>query len=97
MQQKSDSYDVKGSVFSGKVVVPVTVARRAGQNFAFAQLLLWAACNDCIMVGNTYWNMGVAGKGGAVDAGDDKEGIDIMKGLARRMVGTIEALSHKKE
>lgn len=97
MQQKSDSYEWKGSVFSGKVVVPVTVARRAGQNFAFAQLLLWAACNDCIMVGNTYWNMGVAGKGGAVDAEDDKEGIDIMKGLARRMVGTIEALSHKKE
>jgi multimeric flavodoxin WrbA len=97
MQQKSDSYEWKGSVFSGKVVAPVTVARRAGQNFAFAQLLLWAACNDCIMVGNTYWNMGVAGKGGAVDAEDDKEGIDIMKGLARRMVGTIEALSHKKE
>lgn len=97
MQQKSDNYEWKGSVFSGKIVAPVTVARRAGQNFAFAQLLLWAACNDCIMVGNTYWNMGMAGKGGAVDAAEDKEGIDIMKGLARRMVKMISALTDKKE
>lgn len=62
------------------------MARRAGQNFAFAQLLLWAACNDCVIPGNTYWNVGVAGKGGAVDADGDSEGVGIMQGMARRMV-----------
>ncbi|MPM10091.1 2-amino-4-deoxychorismate dehydrogenase [bioreactor metagenome] len=96
MQAKDNDYEWKGCVFSGKVVAPVTVARRAGHNFAFAQLLLWAACNDCVIVGNTYWNVGVAGKGGAADAAEDKEGVDIMKGLARRMVGTISALNQHK-
>ena len=67
--------------------------REVGQNFAFAQLLLWAACNDCVIPGNTYWNVGVAGKGGAVDADGDSEGVGIMQGMARRMVRTIEALN----
>lgn len=96
MQAKDNNYEWKGCIFSGKVVAPVTVARRAGHNFAFAQLLLWAACVDCIIVGNTYWNVGLAGKGGAMDAAEDKEGVDIMKGLARRMVGTISALNQYK-
>ncbi len=42
MQAKDNNYEWKGCIFSGKVVAPVTVARRAGHNFAFAQLLLWA-------------------------------------------------------
>lgn len=90
MKDKGASYAWKGTVMSGKVVAPITVARRAGHNFAFAQVLLWAACNDCIIVGNTYWNVGVAGKGGARDAQEDTEGVGIMKGLAERMVALIE-------
>jgi hypothetical protein len=31
-----------------------------------------------------------------MDAAEDKEGVDIMKGLARRMVGTISALNQYK-
>jgi len=92
MKDKGEAYTWKGTVFSDKVVAPVTVARRAGQNFAFAQILLWAAANDCIIVGNTYWNVGAAGKGGAKDASEDVEGVGIMDGLAHRMVETIRAL-----
>lgn len=94
MKAKGDSYAWKGSALSGKVVAPVTVARRAGQNFAFAQILLWATCNDCIVVGNTYWNVGVAGKGGARDALEDAEGVGIMQGLAQRVVQTVAALQN---
>lgn len=43
MKDTKTSYVWSGSVLSGKVVAPVTVARRAGQNFAFAEILLWAA------------------------------------------------------
>jgi len=68
------------------------VARRTGQTFAFAELLLWAACNDATIIGNSYWNVGVAGKGGAKDAQNDTEGLGIMRGLAQRMVTTIEKL-----
>lgn len=92
MKSHSESYAWTGNVFTGKVAAPVTVARRAGQNFALAQLLLWCAANDFVIPGNTYWNMGVAGKGGAVEAENDSEGIGIMKGLAQRMVRIIEAL-----
>ena len=92
MKEKSESYQWKGSAFSGKVVAPVTVARRAGQNFAFAQILLWATCNDCIVTGSTYWNVGVAGKGGSVNADEDEEGIGIMKHLAENMANVIRCI-----
>jgi multimeric flavodoxin WrbA len=92
MKQKGESYQWGTTALSGKVVVPVTAARRAGHNFAFAQILLWAAANDCIIVGNTYWNVGVAGKGGAKDASDDAEGVGIMENLARRVVALLERL-----
>lgn len=59
--------------FSGKVGAPVAVSRRAGHNFTFAQLLLWFFINDMIIPGSTYWNVGVAGAGGARDAEDDQE------------------------
>jgi multimeric flavodoxin WrbA len=93
MKETKSSYEWKEGVLSGKVLAPITVARRAGQNFAFAEILLWAAGNDCIIVGNTYWNMGVAGKGGAFNAQDDEEGIGIMKRLAVNMVDVIRKLN----
>lgn len=88
----ADSYQWKGTAFSGKVVAPITVARRAGQNFTFAQLLLWATVNDCIIVGSHYWNVGVAGKGGSIDAKEDEEGIGIMLHLADNIAHVIKQL-----
>ena len=55
---------------------PVTVARRAGQVYAFGELLLWYFINDMIIPGSMYWNVAVAG---AKDADKDLEGIEIMK------------------
>ncbi|MBR0093507.1 MAG: flavodoxin family protein [Lachnospiraceae bacterium] len=92
MKEEKQDYAWKGNIFSGKVVAPVTVARRTGHNFAFAQVLLWATTNDCIVPGNTYWNMSVAGKGGAVNADDDAEGTGIMQALAERMVRLMKAM-----
>lgn len=94
MKKTGEAYSWSGNAFSGKVVAPVTVARRAGQNFTFAQLLLWATCNDCVIPGSSYWNVGVAGKGGAVDAADDEEGVSIMRQLAANMHRVIKALNN---
>ncbi|WP_026895893.1 flavodoxin family protein [Clostridiisalibacter paucivorans] len=85
MKDNNSGYQWKGSAFSGKLVAPITVARRAGQNFTFAQLLLWATVNDCIVVGSNYWNVGVAGTSGKIDAENDIEGIGIMEHLADNM------------
>lgn len=92
MKAGSSSYQWKGSAFSGKVVAPVTVARRAGQNFAFAQLLLWASVNDTIIVSSNYWNVGVAGTAGKIDADQDAEGIGIMNHLADNMAFVLRQL-----
>lgn len=92
MKEKSENYDWKGTAFSGKVAAPITVARRSGQSFAFAQLLLALTVNDFMIIGSHYWNVGVAGKGGAVDAENDEEGIGIMKHLAENMAHVLKKL-----
>lgn len=85
MAEKSAAYNWKGTIFSRKIIAPLCVARRTGHTFAFAQLALWATVNDCIVVGSNYWNIGVAGAGGQVNAEDDKEGITIMEHLAENI------------
>lgn len=64
-----------GTSFAGKVGAPIVVARRAGQNFTFAQLLLWYFINGMVIPGSSYWNVAVAGAGGARDAEKDEEGL----------------------
>lgn len=71
--------------FTGKVGGPITVARRAGHNLAFSQLLLWFFLNGLIVPGSTYWNVGVAGARGARDAAEDTEGIATVTDFARNM------------
>jgi multimeric flavodoxin WrbA len=71
--------------FSGKVGGPITVARRAGHNLAFSQLLLWFFINGITVPGSTYWNVGMAGAGGARDAEKDEEGLSTVTHFARNM------------
>ncbi len=92
MKSKSESYSWGTSPLSGKVVAPITVARRAGQNFAIAELLLWASANDCLIVGNTYWNMAIAGKGGSIGIDEDPEGVNIMENLGLRIANLLAQL-----
>lgn len=92
MKESSENYEWKGTAFSGKVAAPITVARRSGQSMAFAQLLLALTVNDFIVVGSNYWNVGVAGKGGARDAENDAEGIGIMKHMAENMAQLLKKL-----
>ena len=72
--------------FEGKVGGPITVARRAGHNVAFSQLLLWFFINGITVPGSTYWNVGVAGAGGARDADKDEEGLSTVVNFSNNMV-----------
>ena len=60
--------------FAGKVGGPLVVARRAGQNFTFAQMLLWFHIQGFFMPGSTYWNIafGQREKGSVKE---DEEGL----------------------
>lgn len=82
----------KGKFFSGKVGAPITVARRAGQNFAFAQLLLWYFIMDMIIPGSIYWNVGVAGAKGARNAEEDLEMIQILEHFAKNMAHVMKQM-----
>jgi len=60
-------------VFAGKVGGPLVVARRAGQNFTFAQLMYWFHIQGFFMPGSTYWNIAFGREKGEVS--QDEEGL----------------------
>jgi multimeric flavodoxin WrbA len=59
--------------FIGKVGGPLVVARRAGQDFTFAELLFWFHINQIVNPGGTYWNMAFGMGKGEVE--QDEEGM----------------------
>lgn len=59
--------------FAGKVGGPLVVARRAGQNFTFAQLMYWFHILGFFVPGSTYWNIAFGREKGEVQ--EDKEGL----------------------
>ena len=78
--------------FSGKVGGPITVARRAGHNMAFSQLLLWFFINGITVPGSTYWNVGMAGAGGARDAISDEEGLATVANFVDNMADVMQKI-----
>lgn len=76
--------------FSGKIGGPIVVARRAGHNFTFAQLLMWFFINDMIIVGSSYWNVALAGAGGQRDIEKDEEGIETVRHFAHSMANLMK-------
>ncbi len=77
---------------AGKVGGPITVARRAGHNMAFSQLLLWFFINGFIVPGSTYWNVATAGTGGARDAEKDAEAIQTVTNFSQNMANLMKKL-----
>ncbi len=59
--------------YTGKVGGPLVVARRAGQNFTFAELLFWFHINGIVNPGSTYWNIAFGREQGSV--AQDEEGM----------------------
>lgn len=81
-----------GRFFTGKVGGPITVAQRAGHNMAFSQLLLWFFFNGYTVPGSIYWNVGVAGTGGARNAEEDTIGLETVTSFAKNMAGVMSKL-----
>ena len=74
--------------FSRKIGGPITVARRAGQNSALAQLLLWFHINEFVVPGSVYWTVGVARSIG--DAANDAEGLLTVRRFAENVAWLLE-------
>jgi multimeric flavodoxin WrbA len=80
----------KGRLFENKVGGPLVVARRAGQNFTFAQLMFFFFITGMIIPGSTYWTMAFGREKREV-LGDD-EGMETAKNFAKKMVWVAKKL-----
>ena len=79
-----------GNFLRRKVGAAIVVARRAGQNFTFAQINYFFLISEMIVPGSTYWNIAFGRKQGEVH--DDQEGLDTIKTLARNMAWVMKKL-----
>ncbi len=77
-------------VFAGKVGGPLVVARRAGQNFTFAQLMYWFHILGFFMPGSTYWNIAFGREKGEVKG--DEEGLTTAWNFGKNIALLVKKL-----
>lgn len=74
-----------------KVGSAIVVARRAGQNFTFAQLNYFFLISEMIVPGSTYWNVAFGREKGEVQ--NDAEGLQTVRNLASNMAWLMKKLA----
>lgn len=77
-------------MFSRKIGGPIAVARRAGQNFTYAQLMYWFTINDMVVPGSCYWNVAVGREKGEVE--NDAEGLRIVDRFGENLLWLAQKL-----
>ena len=77
-------------VFVGKVGGPLVVARRAGQNFTFAQLMYWFHIMGFFMPSSTYWNIAFGHEKGEVMG--DEEGLTTAWNFGKNIAFLVKNL-----
>ena len=79
-----------GNMFKRKLGAAVVAVRRAGSIHVFDSINHFFLPNEMIVVGSSYWNIGVG-----LDKGDvekDEEGIETMKVLGENMAWLLKKL-----
>lgn len=74
-----------GRPFERKVGGALAVARRAGQNFTFSQLLYFFLYHGMIVPGSTYWNIAFSKEPGEVE--NDQVGLQTARNFAKTCAG----------
>lgn len=77
-------------LFKGKVGGPLVVARRAGANFAHAELMFWFHINEVIVPGSSYWNIAYGREKGDVEK--DKEGLETAWNFGKNVAWLVKKL-----
>ena len=80
-----------GRPFERKIGGPITVARRAGHNFALAQMLFFFLHQGMVVPGSTYWNIAFGRAAG--DVTSDEEGLQTVRNFAKNVVWLLEKTS----
>ena len=81
---------IRRRAFAGKVGGPLVVARRAGQDFTFAQLLFWFHIQGFFMPGSTYWNIAFGRQPGTVQ--EDEEGLRTAWNFGKNIAFLVKKL-----
>ena len=79
-----------GRPLENKVGSPLVVARRAGQNFTFAQLMFFFYIAGMIIPGTTYWPIAFGREKGEV--ANDEEGMNTARNLGKKMAWLADKL-----
>ncbi len=83
----------KGRIFENKIGGPMVVARRAGQNFTFAQLMYFFFITGMIVPGTTYWTIAFGrGKGEVLK---DEEGVKTARNFGKKMAWIAKRLKER--
>jgi len=83
-------YSIRGKPLKHKVGGPIVVARRAGKNFTFAQLMFFFMIHEMIVPGSTYWNVAFGRGKGEVEK--DEEGVNTIKNFAHNIAWLIKKI-----
>ena len=77
--------------FENKVGGPIVVARRAGQNFTYAQLMFFFMITGMIVPGSTYWNMAFGREKEEVTK--DEEGKRIVMYFGKKLAWLVKKIA----
>ncbi len=77
-------------LFARKIGGPIVVARRAGHNFTFGQLLYWFMIMGMVVPGSSYWNIAFGRQPGEVT--NDEEGLETVDNFADNLIWLAEKL-----
>jgi multimeric flavodoxin WrbA len=80
-----------GNFLRRKAGAAIAVARRAGQDFTFAQINFFFLISEMIVPGSTYWNVATALQPG--DVSQDAEGLQTVRDLAENMAWLMKKLA----
>ena len=80
-----------GNPLARKVGAAVVAVRRGGAIHAFDSINHWFQINEMLVIGSSYWNLGIGlGKG---DVEQDDEGMETMAALGRNMAWALKKLN----
>jgi multimeric flavodoxin WrbA len=74
-------------LLKNKLGAAVVAVRRAGANHVFSSINYFFLIKEMIVVGSTYWNLGIGSKPGEVL--EDEEGVITMKNLGKNFASVL--------
>ena len=83
-------YCTRGKPLKNKVGGPIVVARRAGHNFTFAQLMFFFMISEMIVPGSSYWNVAFGRSKG--DVFKDEEGVRTIRNFGHKLAWLVKKL-----